>query len=590
MAAPGGAGGAPVVNNFNMFTDGQVTNLVNQLMANLAPPPAAPALALTPAQLATKYNMDDQAKSLSALTYSGKVRNTETFNCFRQTAYEWIDSLALNHRQKIAMFNRHLTGTAADWGAEQVESIAAAVTAAGVAYPADGAAYPAGFPAPTFTQYVQHFDTKFFPKNVVNSVRTALQNEKLDGSLEDLNKFYQEQVRKMHLAFYQHRPSTLGSGHQLRDVAVEPTLEGCMNRLRNLAIERGLVEQEDMTDECRDRMLKDADFRSKVLEHEPTTKQKSSKASPKGKGRKAEPYIATKMAGKTKIRQPWEDDEPTFKVESPKQDLSTVRCYKCGQYGHYANRCPPENQGTGGYGPPRAAAGTPSTAHRRAGRRARRPCPGGFLKSPVAEPQLPAIRQGIGGVSAPMAATVNHIDLSSANVDFTSHPHEPLLCPEFIIHGRFDGCFVRILVDTGCNTLAISDELVRRCRIRKTRTPDTLHIALATRNESAHSNYVARGNLSLRDPNNGNTLVLTSVPLVVTPIHYDIILGLPFAHYVTSMSTDWPSDSPRPNFSFLHNGTSFSIPGQPSLRQWCPHHTEHDRFKVHSSVLCAGSA
>eukprot|EP00039_Didymoeca_costata_P009090 m.120349 g.120349 ORF g.120349 m.120349 type:complete len:489 (+) comp14356_c0_seq4:177-1643(+) len=52
---------------------------------------------------------------------------------------------------------------------------------------------------------------------------------------------------------------------------------------------------------------------------------------------------------------------PEQDFSGPTRSLDSVTCYKCGEKGHYANKCPQRGMFPGGAGPPRGGAGIPNT-------------------------------------------------------------------------------------------------------------------------------------------------------------------------------------------------------------------------------------
>src|SRR5690606_28626655 len=68
----------------------------------------------------------------------------------------------------------------------------------------------------------------------------------------------------------------------------------------------------------------------------------------------------------------------------------------------------------------------------------------------------------------------------------------------FVVHGRLNGRFARILIDTGCNTLVVSDRWVKRAGIPTTTASRDYNIMWGNRSGQHETTRLITADLSVQ--------------------------------------------------------------------------------------------
>ncbi len=107
-------------------------------------------------------------------------------------------------------------------------------------------------------------------------------------------------------------------------------------------------------------------------------------------------------------------------------------------------------------------------------------------------------------------------------------PLEPRVChTPFIVHGKVNGKFARMLVDTGCNTLLISSSWVSRAGVKTYEANRQYNVQWGNRKGQYDATRLICVDVSVFTEEK-KTWSESSVPLIVAPLRVDVILGLPF--------------------------------------------------------------
>src|SRR2546421_1153917 len=148
----------------------------------------------------------------------------------------------------------------------------------------------------------------------------------------------------------------------------------------------------------------------------------------------------------------------------------------------------------------------------------------------------------------PTVASVAPVTTGPAPEFADVHP-EPEIAPHsFVIHGKIAGKFARILVDTGCNTMMINDKWVRRHRVSTYQPATPINVEWGDDGGVFTSTRMYCGDVSLWCQG-GNVYQHHNQPFIVTPLHVDAILGLPFILALVDLHIFAMEDG-RPGMSF----------------------------------------
>ncbi|TPX54214.1 hypothetical protein PhCBS80983_g06011 [Powellomyces hirtus] len=135
----------------------------------------------------------------------------------------------------------------------------------------------------------------------------------------------------------------------------------------------------------------------------------------------------------------------------------------------------------------------------------------------------------------------------------------------FVVHGKVQGHFARILIDTGCNTLIISDTWAAKHGLRTYTSPTLLEVQWGDRAGNYRATKMTYGDLSVFTKEK-ITYREDTVPFVVAPIRVDVILGLPF---ILGLDMRWLFDQEDfPTMTFYHDGQTLSLRAKPTNRYW----------------------
>ena len=115
--------------------------------------------------------------------------------------------------------------------------------------------------------------------------------------------------------------------------------------------------------------------------------------------------------------------------------------------------------------------------------------------------------------------------------DEDGNPLELEILDPFVVFGQVNGCFARILIDSGCNTVMISDRFVRRCGMR-TYTRKGTNVRWGNDGGSFESTAIAAANLSLYTDKPDRVCNLGMRAMLVAPLRVDVIIGTPLIRWV----------------------------------------------------------
>ncbi|TPX52117.1 hypothetical protein PhCBS80983_g06518 [Powellomyces hirtus] len=196
-------------------------------------------------------------------------------------------------------------------------------------------------------------------------------------------------------------------------------------------------------------------------------------------------------------------------------------CFNCGGKGHYARGCP---------------AGKGKTSEHRT-------------------------------FAAPVEITEEPGDVPQPRMQdkITDRPGPRIHRKTFVVHGKIQGYFARILIDTGCNTLIISDTWAAKHGLRTYTSPTPLEVRWGDRAGNYGATKMTCGDLSVFTEEK-ITYREDTVPFVVAPIRVDVILGLPF---ILGLDIRGLFDQEGfPTMTFYHDGQILNLRAKPTNRHW----------------------
>lgn len=137
-------------------------------------------------------------------------------------------------------------------------------------------------------------------------------------------------------------------------------------------------------------------------------------------------------------------------------------------------------------------------------------------------PPLDGDRSLSASVSSAAAPTIQPLKWVSSD----GKPPPIIERASLVIHGKVNGRFARILIDSGCDTLMIRDGWVRKHRFERYHSPAPIEVAWGDDGDTFNANAMFCGDVTLWG--NQNQYQRNGLPFIIAPLRVDIILGLPF--------------------------------------------------------------
>ena len=136
----------------------------------------------------------------------------------------------------------------------------------------------------------------------------------------------------------------------------------------------------------------------------------------------------------------------------------------------------------------------------------------------------------------------------------------------FVVHGKLFGKFVRILVDTGCNTLMVRTTwLAQHKLLKRTYKPKTsIDVNWGDEGGTYKAGEMVCSDLEMWTSDH-KKLSWPSLPFICAPLRVDVILGLPFIFMLQQLHLS--EDNGFPTMKFLHDNNRVAISARPTSRK-----------------------